>query len=330
VSHTSILSDILCEVGEKTYPKLEGWVNEVFSDTLYGRAIESIKLKEDYERALFVFLGYQSLKKERENSIDAMAALELLDSSLLIVDDIVDDAPRRKGKEAVHKSWGVGNAIILANMLKSTSLLALLRSAEINNLDDKELRELLNFFETTYNDMYIGEYLDLNYESMSFEEVSIDNYLEMIKRTTGIHFGMAIRTGGILAKSSKNILAMLWEIGVRLGTILQIRDDFMDYIDDENITHKPAFGDFKRNKKRLPLILAYHFSPEKVRRLQYALFDNSIKRDLQLLVSHTQIKNEALKIVNKIYTDTDDLINKIESSIVRQVLQEFSNLVRSL
>lgn len=325
-----MLSKFLDEVRDKTYKEIVKWINENFPNILNKLAIEAIELKEDYERALFVRLGYQSLDKNWEMAIDAMAALELLDGSLLIVDDIIDGSIRRKGKDTIHKAWGVKNAIILSSMLKSTSLLALLFSAKLNSLSSKEFYTLQQFVESTYNNMYIGEYLDLYYESQPFEEVSIDNYLEVIKRTTGFHFGMAIKIGGILAQGAEDYLEILWDIGVRFGMLLQIRDDFIDYLDIENITYKPSFGDFKRNKKRLPLILAYKFFPENINKLKNILLDDSAKREIQFLISHPKIRRETMKIIDSIDSDIDSLIKFIDPSSVRRVLKDFYIIVRDL
>lgn len=325
-----MLSRTLSEVRKQMHPSLVKWIKKEFIEDLYPWAIQAVELKEDYDRASFVRLGFQSFNGDWKKAIDAMAALELLDSSLLIVDDIIDDAPRRMGKETIHKAWGLKNAIMLANLLKGTSILALVHSTQENHLTSRELSALLNFVETTYNDMYIGEYIDLRFESLPFEDVSIDDYLDMIKRTTGFHFGMAIKIGGMLAKATQNYLEVLYEIGVRAGMILQIRDDFIDYLDMEHITHKPAFGDFHRKKKRLPLILVYQFFPEKVRQIQNAPFNNSKKKELQSLISHPKIKFKCHEIIKKVYSNTDYLVGKIKSRFVCKALLDFFDLIRSV
>jgi len=297
-----VLLECLDEVKERTRNRLVGWLKDELTQGLEQRAVEAIELKEDYERALFVRLGYQSLSENWEGCADGMASLELLDSSLLIVDDIIDDAARRMGKET--------------------------RSAKANSLNSAELSALLEFVESTYSAMYVGEYLDLRYERRSLEEVSIDSYLNMIRRTTGFHLGMAIKAGGMLAHAAGNDLRILWEIGLRAGTILQIRDDFIDYLDREDITHKPAFGDFQRKKKRLPLILAWQFFPESIQELQNAAFDHSTKKEVQALVSHQRVVDKCREVVQDVYSDTDSLIGDIRSACVRKALLDFFNLIR--
>jgi geranylgeranyl pyrophosphate synthase len=286
-----MLSNALSEVRNGIHERLLEWAKETLADSdLCQWASEAIELKEDYDRALAVRLGYESICDDWEKSLDAMAALELLDASLLVVDDIVDDSPRRMGKKTLHEREGQENAIILANVLRSTSMLALLKSAGENLLTQTELLKLMESVEQTFTQMYVGEYLDMMYEDRSIEEVSIDDYLEMIKRTTGIHFGMALKVGGILSRGTEIQIENLWNIGVRLGTILQIRDDFIDYLDVEELSHKPSFGDFQRRKKRLPLLLAYQFFPEEVKRLQNTPLDGSAKAQIQSLIAREKIK----------------------------------------
>lgn len=331
LTRLAMLSRALSEVKKRIHDRLLEWTREALVDGALNQwAIEAVELKEDYDRALAVRLGYESLCDDWEKSLDAMVALELLDASLLVVDDIVDDAPRRMGEKTLHRKVGEKNAIMLANVLKSTSILALLQSADENSLTQTELLKLIAFVEQTHTQMYVGEYLDLMYENRHFDEVSIDDYLEMIRRTTGIHFGMALKVGGTLTRGTAIQIENLWMIGVRLGIILQIRDDFIDYLDVEELSHKPSFGDFKRRKKRLPLLLAHQFFPEKVRRLQNAPLDGSTKAQVQSLISHPRIKSQCIALVNKIYSNTDNLISEIRSTSVRRVLFEFFDLVRKL
>lgn len=325
-----MLTEILSKTKNGTYQCLVKWIHKGFNKDLVPLAIKTINLKEDYERGLFVRLGFQAIDKRWENSLDAMAAIELLDSSLLIVDDIVDDAPRRMERDTLHKASGLGNAIIIANILKSTSILAIAQSAKINKQSFDKFFKLLSFYENTYNDMYFGEYLDLYYEKKDFDDITVAQYIEMIKRTTGVHFGIAMRIGSMLANGNTKQTKVLWDIGTRLGTILQIRDDFIDYIDEESMIHKPAFGDFTRQKKRLPLILAYKYFPQKVKTLQNSTLDRSTKCELLTLVSHPQIKVDVVTIINNIYKDTDILIDAIKTPMVQGTLKDFSNLVKQI
>jgi geranylgeranyl pyrophosphate synthase len=325
-----MLSKVLNDVTERTYLNNLNWVKNYFSDDLLRFALDAIKLKEDYERALFVRIGYQTVNINWHQSIDAMTAIELLDSSLLIVDDIVDNSEMRMGKKSIHKSIGIENAIMLANIFKSLSVIALTRSAKNNNLNQIELAELIEFVESVYNEMYLGEYLDLKYENKSSPDIDIDDYLDIIKRTTGLHFGMAIKMGALLGKGSKRIVEDLWEIGNRAGMILQIRDDFVDYINAEDITHKPSFGDFERKKHRLPRILAHKYFPREIEILENAFLNESTKRSVQYLVSHPKIRKNVHNIIAKIYSDTDVLINKINSKLIRELLIEYFELIRGL
>ena len=324
------LSDTLTEIKVKTYERLSKLVEEMFSASISPWAWAALELKEDYDRALFVYIGYRSCQDGWHNCLDAMAALELLDSSLLIVDDILDHASRRMGRQTIHETWGKGNAMMLAIMLKSVSTFSLVRSSRTNELDSFQIAELLEFFERTHTEMYVGEYLDLEYENKALGDVDIDKYLEVIRRTTGLHFEMAIATGAMLAKAAKEQLKDLSKIAVRLGTILQIRDDFIDYVDAEHIINKPPFGDFLRKKKRLPLLLAYKLFPNEIARLLKSPLDSRSKRELQLIVSEPQLRKKAVEIVERIYSDTDALLERIQSPVSRDLLMQFSNLVRSL
>ena len=313
----------------KLHKHLVNTIGEIFPDFISSWAIESIELKADFDRALFAYIGYLTFKEDWQNSIDLLAAMEFLDSSLLIVDDIVDHSSRRMGKQTIHTKWGTHNAMMLAIMLKSASTVSLVRSAKANNLNGMQTANLIEAFDLIHNDMYVGEYQDLEFEMLNAEDVDIDAYLEMIKRTTGLHFGMAMKLGGMLGKGEIDQIDILTDIAIRLGTIFQIRDDFIDYL-PENQINKPSFGDFLRKKKRLPLLLVNDLFHAELDVILKSRFDSDSKRKLQLLVAHPKVREQALSIVDRVYSDTDILIQKIQSPNTQELLREFSSLVRSL
>jgi len=325
-----MLTEFLAEIKSKTQETMIAWIDNSCSNNLLLGGHEAINLKDDYERALIVRLGFQSIREDWHHALDAMASIELLDSSLLVVDDIVDESKRRKGNDSIHVKYGLKNTLILSHVLKSTSLLALINSAKTNQLNKNEITHLLNLTETTYQNMYFGEYQDLYYENESFDNISLDDYLDMIKRTTGLHLGLSFSTGGLIARSTKNYQNLLWEIGVRLGIILQIRDDFIDYLDLESVTQKPAYGDFLRRKKRLPLLLAYKHYPTKIKKLFNLPFEETVKNELLSVISDEKIKNDSNAIVSNIYSNTDQLLLNIKPSKVRIAVSEFFHLIRKL
>jgi geranylgeranyl pyrophosphate synthase len=218
---------------------------------------DCVDVKDSYDRALFVRLSNESVGGDWHKIIGALAAVELTDLSVIMTDDVLDESPRRMGRPTFHKKWGIKNAIIVSSILKSIASEELIRTAIENHLSSNKLCEALYVFEQAHKRIYIGQYTDLMYEDFYLNEVSSRKYLEMIRDTTGSQISACCAIGGIMGQGSDSEVNALKDFGLYAGLIFQIRDDLIDYIDDEFTTGKPPFGDFVRRKKRLPLIIAY-------------------------------------------------------------------------
>ena len=231
--------------------------------------------KESCDRALLLRLGHEAFGGNWRDIIHALAAAELMDFSVIAIDDIFDESPRRMSKKTHHSMYGFKKTIASSAILKSIGSLALSKCIAGLNLNDAYTRLAFEMYEKDHLGIYIGQFMDIAYEDLGIGDVPLTRFMEMIRYTTGVQIGSMTGLGALLAKATVEDVEMMREFGTIVGTIFQMRDDFVDYVSDESLTGKTAFLDWKQQKKRFPILLAINSLPkDDVQRL-LSLFDSS-------------------------------------------------------
>jgi geranylgeranyl pyrophosphate synthase len=215
---------------------------------------DAFHLKKNNDRTVAGYLGVLCTGACPGRFIDALVALDVQDFSVTLIDDIIDNEERRANKVACHIKLGTNTTLTIAMFLKSLSSQIVLESKLKNNVKLRILSEMENL----HSKIYEGQFLDVQYEGKAMSEISESDYLKMVSLTTGYQFAGFLRIGGILAGASASNISLLGKIGLRLGTLGQIRDDLVDYLPDEKQIWKTPLLDFKRNKRRLPLIIGWN------------------------------------------------------------------------
>lgn len=215
--------------------------------------MEALSTKRNNDRALNGYIGIIAVGKDPGRFINILFALEALDCSVLIVDDIFDKAEVRANKPAHHKTWGQDITLVAAMFLKSLSSQIIIASG----LKDITKLNILDEMENLHSKIYEGQFLDIEYEKKSISEISEKDYMKMISLTTGYQIAGGLRIGGIIGEANSSTISFLGEIGWRIGVLGQIRDDVVDYLPDEKKIWKTPLLDFMRNKKRIPLLIGW-------------------------------------------------------------------------
>jgi geranylgeranyl diphosphate synthase type II len=215
------------------------------------------------------------MKKENvEKALHAAHSIELFHNFSLVHDDIMDNAPLRRGKETVYKKWNMPIAILSGDlmMIKATQLLC--------KTNDIDIRELLDVFNNTAVEVCEGQQIDMNFETQ--KSVSHEEYLEMIKLKTAVLLGCSLKIGAIIGGANKEDAKHLYDFGINIGLAFQIQDDILDSFGDGSITGKQVGGDIIANKKTLLLI---------------ELIDSVHKDDQLLLEKAMKNQNDNEKII---------------------------------
>jgi geranylgeranyl diphosphate synthase type II len=191
-------------------------------------------------------------------AIHAALAVELFHNFTLIHDDIMDDAPLRRGQQTVHEKWDRDIAILSGDVLfvEAYSLLA--------RHEATVLPRLLSVFTRTAREVCEGQQMDMDFESSS--TVTIEAYIEMIRLKTSVLLGAALEMGAIVAeeKNETNI-RNIYEFGVNIGLAFQMHDDILDVYADPEKFGKQVGGDILSNKKTFLLLKAYSLADEETK-----------------------------------------------------------------
>lgn len=228
-------------------------------------------------RPILTLMGAELFGASKESAIHAAASVEVFHNFTLIHDDIMDQAPLRRNKETVHTKWNENIAILSGDVLfvKAYQLIAKQKS--------DHLPELLNLFNKTAIEVCEGQQMDMDFESRS--NVTIDEYIEMIRLKTSVLLGCALEMGAIIAGVSKKDRESLYDFGQHVGIAFQIQDDILDLYAEPDTFGKQVGGDVISNKKTLLNLKAYDLADNTQIQLLKQL---STETDLKLKVQKTK------------------------------------------
>ena len=246
---------------------------------------------------------------EIEKTKYAALAIELFHNFSLIHDDIMDKAPLRRGKVTVHEKWNDNIAILSGDVLfvKAYELLA--------KNDCKYLLPLLACFNRTAVEVCEGQQLDMDFEQR--EDVSLDEYLNMIRLKTSVLLGAAFEMGAIIGEASEENIKNIYAFGVNLGLAFQIQDDLLDLYGESEKVGKQKGGDILADKKTILSILAKSSAnsnqKEELTQIQKEIDpDKKINNTLQLFQT-LNIKEKCISVMEDYYLKAKKSIEAIET-----------------
>jgi geranylgeranyl diphosphate synthase, type II len=208
-------------------------------------------------RPLLVLLAYRLFKRDADVIIDQAISVEVFHNFTLMHDDIMDNAPLRRGKETVHEKWNPNVAILSGDVM-------LVKAYEyLTQSPSGDIREILSAFNNCALGVCEGQQFDMNFESNP--AVEEDEYLEMIKMKTAILLGYSLQLGAMLAESSTEQAKLLYDFGCDIGIGFQLMDDLLDVYADQDKFGKQVGGDIIANKKTFLMIKALELANEEQR-----------------------------------------------------------------
>ncbi|ALU26077.1 polyprenyl synthetase family protein [Myroides odoratimimus] len=176
-----------------------------------------------------------------KKAIHAATAIELFHNFSLMHDDIMDDAPLRRGHQTVHEKWNTNTAIL------SGDAMLILAYQYFENYESDTFRDLAKLFSKTAIEVCEGQQWDICFENRN--DVSIPEYIQMIKFKTAVLVGAALKMGAIVARSSQKNAEDIYDFGINLGVAFQLQDDYLDAFGDAATFGKQVGGDILENKK---------------------------------------------------------------------------------
>lgn len=199
-------------------------------------------------RPLLTLLAYSLYKDDYQQILTPAAAVEVFHNFTLMHDDIMDNAPLRRGKATVHEKWNPNTAILSGDVMLVKAYDMLLE------MEPSLLPVCLRLFNRTAAEVCEGQQHDMNFESL--DQVSEDAYIDMIRQKTAVLLGFALQFGALLAGQSEEESQKLYDFGVNIGIGFQLKDDLLDVYADKAKFGKQVGGDIIANKKTFLLIKA--------------------------------------------------------------------------
>ncbi len=199
-------------------------------------------------RPVLVCLAYSLYKKEVQKIIPLAVAVEAFHNFTLLHDDIMDNAPLRRGKPTVHEKWNANTAILSGDVMLVKVYNMLLA------LPDKHLKNLLRAFNTCAAEVCEGQQWDMEFETRA--TVTEKEYINMIRLKTAVLLGFSLELGATLAGAPAKDRKLLRDMGWNIGIGFQLKDDLLDVYADQKDFGKQVGGDIIANKKTYLLIRA--------------------------------------------------------------------------
>jgi geranylgeranyl diphosphate synthase type II len=243
-----------------------------------------------------------------EKALPAATAVEVFHNFSLVHDDIMDDAPLRRGKVTVHEKWDLNTGIL------SGDAMLILAYQYFENYEPAIFKDLAKLFSKTALEVCEGQQYDVDFETR--DDVTLADYLKMIEYKTAVLVGAALKMGAIIAQTSKENADLIYEFGLNLGIAFQLQDDYLDCFGDPETFGKQVGGDIIENKKTYLYLKAMEFAqPEEKAQL------------LHLYSIQPQDNSDKIESVKEIFTQTR-ASNATQKAIEEFTMKAFETLTK--
>ena len=199
-------------------------------------------------RPVLMLLAYNLYKENPESILMPAIGLETYHNYTLLHDDLMDNADMRRGHDTVHKKWDANKAIL------SGDSMLVLAYQRMQHCDSRHLQAVLDVFTETALEIGEGQEYDMSFETRN--DVTEEEYIEMIRLKTSVLLACAVKIGAILADAPAQDIDNLYKFGEQLGLAFQLQDDLLDVYGDPAVFGKAIGGDITSNKKTYMLINA--------------------------------------------------------------------------
>lgn len=205
-------------------------------------------------RPMLALMSTQTFGGKIEEALPAAIAIEIFHNFTLLHDDIIDEAPLRRGKETVYKKWNINTAILSGDTMFAIAY------GQLSASNPKYLPELMQVFTKTAIQVCEGQQYDIDFETSG--SVNIQAYLDMIRLKTAVLLAASLKIGAIIGGASADDCEKIYQFGENLGMAFQLQDDLLDAFGNESTFGKKTGGDILNNKKTFLYLKAVECSTE--------------------------------------------------------------------
>lgn len=302
-----------------------GWIEDEIAKQQLGNSPASLyepiryimSLGGKRLRPLFSVLAYTLYKTNPKKIIPLATAVESFHNFTLLHDDIMDNAPLRRGKATVHHKWNVNTAILSGDVMLVKVYGQLLK------VEEGLLKEVLTKFNACATEVCEGQQWDMEFESL--KEVSEKAYLAMIRQKTAVLLGFSLELGAMLAHASKKDQQTLRNFGIDIGIGFQLKDDWLDVYGDNQKFGKQVGGDILANKKTFLLIRALAQATGRDKKALWKWLSTNDFNKKEKIKAVTSIYNrldigkQTLKMAHSYFNSGLSQLNKLGVSDARKI-----------
>lgn len=236
-------------------------------------------------RPVLTLMTSEIFGADYKEALPAAMAVEVFHNFSLVHDDIMDDAPLRRGKQTVHEKWNINTGIL------SGDAMLILAYQYFEHYEPNVFKDLAKLFSKTALEVCEGQQWDVDFETR--KDVTIPEYLKMIEYKTAVLVAAAMKMGAIIANTSEENANLIYDFGLHLGLAFQLQDDYLDAFGDPETFGKQVGGDIIENKKTYLYLKALEFStPEKASELE-KLFTLQLEENTEKIETAKAVFNES-------------------------------------
>lgn len=263
--------------------KLEQEINKLKTRqpiSLYEPVIYTLNMGGKRLRPVLLLMAYDLYKKQYEEAFPAAIAVEMFHNFTLLHDDIMDKADLRRNYQTVHLKYSDESAIL------SGDAMSILSYEYLTQCQSDNYREIFNLYTQTALKICEGQQLDMVFENR--DNVSVDEYLEMIGDKTAVLLATSLKMGALIANAPTEDARLLFEFGYNLGMAFQLQDDLLDAYGDTDAFGKNIGGDIVANKKTFLMLKALELaSEEELKKLKNLISNPDFVKEEKII----QVKN---------------------------------------
>ncbi|MFT4521323.1 MAG: geranylgeranyl diphosphate synthase type II [Bacteroidia bacterium] len=281
--------------------------------SLFEPANYLLSLSGKKTRPILVLIGYDLFDENIVSALPLAHAVEIFHNFTLMHDDIMDDAPLRRGKQTVHLRNGTDTAILSGDMMLVRAYKLL---HELSAPMDQKNR-IIRDFDQMAEDVCRGQQYDMEFARQ--KHVDEEAYLEMIKLKTSVLIGYSLKAGGVLAGSSKKDADLLYEYGLCVGMAFQLMDDYLDTFGNPATFGKQVGGDILENKKTLLFIHTMNAlsGSEKSRANKWLKAESEQAKDKIFYFQNTFRSNKSdihlLELIDSYYHKSETILESLQT-----------------
>ncbi len=262
-----------------SYLKSKQWIYE--PKNLYEPIDYILQLGGKRIRPILTLMAADIFSNDYKKALPAALAVEVFHNFTLVHDDIMDDAPLRRGKATVHEKWNINTGIL------SGDAMLILAYQYFENYKPIIFQQLAKLFSKTALEVCDGQQLDIDFETRN--DVTIEEYIKMIGLKTSVLVAAALKMGAIVAETNEENGNLIYDYGLNLGIAFQLQDDYLDTFGNPATFGKQIGGDIIENKKTYLYLKALEVSNNKDKEHLLTLYNKKLKENTSKIEEVTAI-----------------------------------------